>query len=282
MSLRLRERPLWILAEHEVILSIRSRWTLAFAGVFAVLALGMAVSGYVLTGGTGFQDFARTSASLVQLVVMVVPLASLVIGVSSMAQEPGVAEMLYALPVPRTTVLLGKLLGLWVALVTAEALGLGLAGLVIFSQSGELGAGGYLLLLLAAAVLTAVFLALAALVAVGEARRRRAWGLALAVMVWLAAVFLVDLAALGLATLLPSTAASRLLVVEVIANPAAAARTGALLAISGEGAFGTASLTFLRVTGGAVRAGLWLASSLVLWSLVPAWLAAWRLRRQDL
>src|SRR5512145_1028007 len=84
-----------------------------------LLTLGVAASGYVLSGGRGFQDFARTSASLVELVSLVVPLAALLMGVLALAQERGTAELLYAQPISRGTVLLGKLLGLFAALAAA-------------------------------------------------------------------------------------------------------------------------------------------------------------------
>jgi Cu-processing system permease protein len=274
--------PLLLVARQELLLAARSRWMQIFAAVFALLALGVAGSGYVLSGGHGFQDFARTSASLVELVTLVVPLAALLMGVLALAPERGTAQLLYAQPVARGTVLLGKLLGLLAAFAGAELVGFGAAGLVVFSQAGEAGGGGYALLVLGAILLTAAFLALAALLGAGAAGRSRTRALALAVVVWFVAVVLVDLAALGAASLLPSGTASRLLVLSVIVNPVGAVRTGALLAVEGTAAFGAASLAFLRLTRGPVGAAAVLSASVVLWIVVPAALAARRLGRADL
>ena len=274
--------PLLLVARQELLLAARSRWMQIFALVFAVLALGVAGSGYVLSGGHGFQDLARTSASLVELVAFVVPLAALLMGVLALAPERGTAELLYAQPVSRRTVLLGKLLGLLVAFTGAELVGFGAAGLVVFSQAGETGGGGYALLVLASLLLTAIFLSLAALVGAAALGRRRVRALALAVVVWFVAVVLVDLAALGAASLLPSGTASRVLAVSVIVNPVGAVRTGALLAIEGAAAFGSASLAFMRFTHGSAGAALLLAGSIALWIAVPAAFAARRLERMDL
>jgi len=271
-----------LVANQELLLAVRSRWTQVFAAVFAVLALGVSGSGYILSGGRGFQDFARTSASLVQLVVLVVPLAALLMGVLALAPERGTAELLYAQPISRREILLGKLLGLFVALAAAEFIGFGLAGLVVFSSTGEEGGAGYALLVLGALLLTAVFLAVAALIAAGAVGRKRVRALAVALVVWFVAVILFDLAALGAASLLPSTAASRLLIVAVIANPAAAVRTGALLGIEGTAAFGSASLAFLRFTGGPARAAVLLGLSMLAWVVLPTAAAARRLSRIDL
>jgi Cu-processing system permease protein len=273
---------LWLCARQELLLALRSRWTQIFAIAFAALALSVAGSGYVLSGGYGVQDFARTAASLVQLVLLLVPLTSLVIGVLALAPERGAAELLFAQPVRRRSILLGKLLGLFEALVAAQAMGFGLAGLVVFWQSGEEGVGGFLLLMLGSAVLTAVFLGIAALVSAGATGRRRTRALAVALVVWLVTVVLFDVATLGAASLLPSGIASRLLCVAVLVNPVDAVRTGALLGAEGTTAFGAASLAFFRFTGGSFGAVLMLATSALVWIILPPLLAVRRLHRSDI
>ena len=87
---------------------------------------------------------------------------------------------------------------------------------------------------------------------------------------------------MGAASLLPSGAASRLLISAVLVNPVDAVRTGALLAIQGTTAFGAASLAFLRFTRGEVGAAAWLLGSLALWTILPVVLASRRLERSDL
>jgi Cu-processing system permease protein len=272
---------LGLVARQELRLAARSRWTQIFAVVFAALALAVASSGYIISGGHGVQDFARTGASLVQLVLLLVPLTSLLIGVQALASDRGAAEVLLSQPVARPTILLGKLLGLLQGLTAAEALGFGAAGLVIFSRSGEEGFGAFALLFAASVALTAVFLAVAAALASASFGRGRARALALALVVWFVAVVLFDVAALALASLLPSGPASRVLIGAVLVNPVDAVRTGALLGIEGAAAFGAASLAFLRFTGGTFGAGLLLGISLVVWIVAPTAIAIYRLRRAD-
>ena len=273
---------LLLCARQELVLALRSRWTQIFALVFAGLSLLVAWSGYILTGGSGVQDFARTAASLVQMVVLLVPLMALVGGVLALTPERGAAELLFAQPVPRRSILLGKILGLFAALVAAQAVGFGAAGVVVFSQSGEEGLSGFLLLILGSAVLTAVFLGIAGLLSAGAGGRRRARALALALVVWFVAVVLFDVAALGVASFLPSGLASRLLIVSVLVNPVDAVRTAALLGAEGTGAFGAASLAFFRFTRGPLNAVLLLAASALFWIVVPPLLAILRLRRADI
>ncbi|MBP1684493.1 MAG: hypothetical protein H6Q33_636 [Deltaproteobacteria bacterium] len=269
-----------LFARAELALALRSRWTHIFAAVFGVLSFAVAGAGYVLSGGHGVQDFARTAASLVQLVLLLVPLTALMIGVLSLTPERGAAELMFSQPVARRTILLGKLLGLFQALAAAQAVGFGAAGAVVYGQSGSEGLGGFMLLVAAALVTTAVFLGLAALLSVGTKGRTRA--LALAVVVWFAAVVLCDLAALGLASLLRSGTASRVLMISAIVNPVGAVRTATLLGIEGTGAFGAASLALFRFTKGTRGAGIVLGLSILFWLLVPLALAVHRLRKADI
>lgn len=269
-------------ARQELMLSVRSRWVQTFAAVFGALALLVALAGYVLSGGSGLQDFARTAASLVQLVLLLVPLTSLLFGVVALTPDAGAAELLYSQPVARRTLLVGRLAGLWLALAAAQAIGFGAAGLVLFARTGEGGLAGFVALVLGGLALTSVFLSLAALVAVGDTSRRRARAIAVALAVWFVAVVLFDVAVLGVASMLASGPASRLLILSVIANPVDAVRTGALLAIEGTSAFGGASLAFFRFTGGAGGALAWLAGAIALWIVVPLALATARLARADI
>jgi len=277
----LSESPFVLCARQELLLAVRSRWTQVFATVFAALSLAVAVSGYVLSGGHGVQDFSRTTASLVQLVLLLVPLAAVLMGVLTLIPERGAAELLFSQPVSRRTILFGRITGLWAALVAAQLIGFGAAGLVVYSNAGDAGFSGFALLVAGSAALTAVFLGLAALVAAGSAGRRRTRALSLALVVWFVTAIFVDLVALGVASLLPSGAASRVLIVSVLANPSGAMRTGAFLALEGTAAFGSASLALLRFTHGPAGAALLITLSLLFWAVVPALLAARRLSRTD-
>lgn len=272
----------WLCAQHELVLAVRSRWLQTFAAVFGALVLLVAGSGYVLTGGTGVQEFSRTASSLVELVLLIVPLTAITFGVTQLTPERGAAELLFSQPVARGAVLLGRLAGLFLALIGAEMVGFGAAGLLVFARAGGFGAGSFAGVVTSAIVLTAVFLALAAVIAAGTTSRRRTRALALALVVWFTTVVLFDAAALGLATMLRSGDASRLLIVSVFVNPVDAVRTGALLAVSGTTAFGAASLAFLRFTGGTGPALAMLLLSLAIWIVAPVAIATRRLKNADI
>jgi Cu-processing system permease protein len=269
-----------LFARQELLLAIRSRWLQMFAVAFAALALLVSGAGYVLSGGYGLQDFGRTAASLVQLVLLIVPLTALSFGAMAMATDRGAAEVVFAQPVARVQVLGGRYLGLFVALAAAQALGFGLAGIVLHNQAGPDGIGAFLVVVAMSFGITAVFLSLATMLAQGQ-MGRRARVLARALILWFVAVLLYDVAVLGIASLLRSGTASRMLIVAALANPVDAMRTLALMAIEGSSAFGAASLALWRFTGGPIPAILLASASLVVWAVAPLVVAARRLARVD-
>ena len=277
----LRSSPVALCARQELVLAARSRWTQIFAAVFGALALAVAASGYVLSGGGGLEDYARTATSLASLVILLVPVTALVIGILSLSSDRGATEILFSQPVSRRAILFGRLLGLFVALAAAQAIGLGGAGLVIFWRAGSSGLSAYGILFAGSLAATAIFLAIAAVLASGGAVRR-ARALAIALIVLFGSVILFEVAVLGGATLHRSGPASRLLVTAVLVNPADAVRTAILLGIQGPTAFGSASLALLRFTHGPVGAALLLGASTLFWILAPLALAVRRIERADL
>src|SRR5512139_1140106 len=107
------------IARQELVINVRNRWTLVFAVIFGALVLTISYFGMVTAGAIGFQGFARTSASLLNLVFYVIPLVALVMGTLSFTSDESANELLYSQPVSRVDVMLGKLAGLFAAIVTA-------------------------------------------------------------------------------------------------------------------------------------------------------------------
>lgn len=268
-------------ARYELTLAVRSRWLQIFAAVFAGLALAVAGAGYVLSGGHGVQDFSRTAVSLVQVVLLLTPLAALVFGGLALTGERGAGEIIYSQPVSRAAILAGRMLGVWLALTAAQLIGFGAAGLVVQWQAGGAGGAHYAALALCSVTVTAIFVGMAAWLA-ARAPGRRTRVLAASLVIWFVAVVLFDVAALGAASLLRSGSASRLLITATLVNPIDAARTGVLLAIDGTAAFGAASLALLRFTGSVAMTGALIFLSLAAWLITPAALALRALSKSDI
>jgi Cu-processing system permease protein len=100
------------IARQELTINIRNKWTVIFAVAFAALVVGIAYFGIAAEGFSGMENFTRTSASMLNLVLYLVPLISLTMGTLSFTGERATMELLFAQPVSRNEVLVGKLVGL--------------------------------------------------------------------------------------------------------------------------------------------------------------------------
>ena len=113
----------WMICRQEFTLNRRNRWVVSFAVLFAVLTLLVAWFGMVTSGYAGFQDFTRTTASIVNLAALLIPLFALLLGVFSFITNQHYLEILVTQPVSRSRVLLGKYLGLVLTVLGASLLG---------------------------------------------------------------------------------------------------------------------------------------------------------------
>ncbi len=272
-------RTLAVIARQELRVLLRSRWVVAYAAVFAVLAFGVSYFGLAVVEYTGFQSFDRTAVSLLNLVLYLVPLASMLMAVQSFRPEGGVTEQLLAEPATRAEIVFGKLLGLVGAHLLATLLGFGFTGALIAVKVGTLGLPAYLAVVGYTLLIGAVFLALASLLTLLARRGIRAYALIL--VAWFVLVLLFDLVVLGATFLLPEVWANRLALFAVFANPVDAARVAALLTVAGREVFGAAGAQLTRALGGTGAAAALLTAVLVVWAVVPAVAAAVTLRRQD-
>ncbi len=80
-----------------------------FALVFGLLVVSNCYVGMMAEGYSGMEGFTRTSASLLNLVLYIVPLVALTMGTQSFTSDKGSAELLFSQPVSRMEVIIGKL-----------------------------------------------------------------------------------------------------------------------------------------------------------------------------
>lgn len=221
-------RVVALVAGREVRAAVRNRWFLLYALCFAVLSLTLSYVALAGTGRYGFAGFGRTAASLVNLVLLVVPLMALTTGAACIApeRERGSLEALLCQPVRRIEVLWGKFAGTAIALLAALALGFGVTALLLGLRGGSGGLWRYLSIFGFSVLLAWAMLSVGVLIS--TLARSSALAIGLAIFTWLALVFLGDL---GLMT---GTVALRLssseLLAAALANPVQVFK---LLAVSG-------------------------------------------------
>ena len=195
----MRPRETLLVAAREVREAVRSRWFLLSAVSFLVLSLGLSLFGLAGAQRSGLAGFDRTTAGLLNLALLFVPLITLSLGGLGLAGEleDGSLAVLLAQPLTRGEVYLGKYLGLLGAVGASIFAGFGAAGLVITAVASGGNAVAFLQLVGLAVLLAAATLALGTLLSAALSSRAKAVGGAFAA--WLVIVYGSDLGAIGLA-----------------------------------------------------------------------------------
>jgi Cu-processing system permease protein len=275
MSLhRIEWRQVATIAAKEFRDRMRNRWVLAVAGVFTVFSLAIAYFGGAQQGSVGLQSAEATIASLVSLVIYLIPLIALLLGFDAVVgeRERGSLDLLLALPITRGELLLGKYLGLAAALTLSTLAGFAAVAVLMARQLGANGLYHYVGFMFSSVLLGLAFLSLAVLLSVLARDRTRASGLAIAL--WFGFVLVYDLLLLGLLVASGGRVGGDAFAYLLLLNPADVFRI-----------LNVFSLDDLRTLYGLASivppplASPWLMGSAMLgWIVAPLLVAGWRFR----
>ncbi len=256
----------WLLSAKEMRDARRNRWFIVVSALFALLSVSLSLLGLAGLGSLGISGFGRTAASLLNLVLLIVPLMGLLLGAMSIAgeREQGTLITLLAQPVTAGEVFIGKYLGSAFALISTVLLGFGASAIVIARYAGAQEIGDYLRLVAFTMLLGLSYLSLGFLASVFVRRQATAVGAAL--FIWFTFIFLSDLGLMGTAIVLRLSPNE--LFWAVLINPAQSFKLAVIGALQKSlESFGAAGLYASDVFGP------WLAfllgGILCVWILVP-------------
>lgn len=258
-------------ARRELREALRSRWFFLYALAFAALGIGVSFVSALGAGGTGLSGFGRTTAGLINLVLLVVPLMALTAGAAAIAsdRERGMLQYLLAQPVSRIEVILGKYIGLAGALLACLCLGLGLCASLLAWKGMATRPDSILRLAALSFALALAMLSLGMLVSV--LARKASVAVGTSIFLWLTLVFVTDLG------LMAGAVALRLRVQDLftlaLINPLQVFKMWSLHSVDATlDVLGPAGLYALDEFGGALP---WLfGGCLAAWVLIPLALAA--------
>lgn len=245
---------------------LRSRWVAVYAGFFLV------VSEVLLRfGGSGD----RAILSLMNVVLILIPLVSLVFGTMYVYHAREFVELLLTQPVGRRPLFAGLYAGVAVPLSLAFLAGVGIPVLL----RGGVGAGSpFVVLLGSGVVLTLAFTAVAFLLALRF--QERASGLAAAMGVWMLVTVVYD-GLLLLAIMLVHDRPMELpALVATFLNPVDLARVLLLMTFDLAALMGYTGAVFVRFLGAGAGAAL-SGAALAAWITVPLLLAVRRFNHKD-
>ncbi|MGD2155000.1 MAG: ABC transporter permease [Gemmatimonadales bacterium] len=263
------------LTRRELGESLRSRWFVAYSGIFLVGALTLTFFGLSGSEVYGYRGFAKVMAGLVHLALLFVPLMALSPATAAIAgeREIGSLEYLVSQPISFGELFWGKRLGVSLAVWLSLFLGFGLAGAVAVYAGTP---WGLIALLLALTLLLAeAFIAVGLLCSALARTRARATSAGL--IVWIVAIGLGTLGVMGL--VLRWGLPRFVLTLWAFANPVEAFRLGVIASLDIDGSLlGPVGRAWIQTLGAGGVVALCMVA-LVLWTLLPSLLAWWRFRR---
>ncbi|MDO9031507.1 MAG: ABC transporter permease subunit [Hydrogenophaga sp.] len=274
MNVSLQWRQVQAVAAKEFRDRLRNRWVLAVAVVFTVFSLLITYFGSAAQGQIGPRSIELTIASLVSLVIYLIPLIALLLGFDAIVgeRERGSLDLLLALPITRLELLLGKYLGLAGALTLSTVSGFALVALLLYQRFSWAGLYHYAGFVLSSVLLGLAFLSLAVLLSVLARDRTRASGLAIAL--WFALVLVFDLLLLGLLVATGGQFGGESVAYLLLLNPADIFRILNVFSLDDvQRLYGLASILPPALS----QVG-WLASAMLAWIVAPLALASWRFR----
>jgi Cu-processing system permease protein len=267
-------RQIYTIAIKELRDRLRNRWVLAVALVFTVFALVIAYFGGAQQGAVGLRSIEFTIASLVSLVIYLIPLIALLLGFDAIVgeRERGSLDLLLALPITRFELLLGKYLGLAAALSLSTLVGFGLVAVLLAVQTGTAGLAAYAAFIASSVLLGMAFLSLAVMLSTFAGDRTRASGLAIAL--WFFFVLVFDLLLLGLLVFASAAIGADWFPYLLLLNPADVFRILNVFSLDD-----VRSLYGLTSIVPNALAKPWLMSLVMLgWIAAPLGIATWRFR----
>jgi len=224
-------KVIYIIAQKELRDSFKNRWLLLFSISFGGLALALAWLTLSGTGSFGTVSFSRTSASLINLIILIVPLMGLTLGAVSISSELEKGNLHYLLshPINRLEIICGKFIGLSFALLGSLTIGFGLSGLFISYKGGIPQIDLYFSFIGLTFLLSLVSLSLGILISTST--RKTVSSLGITLFLWLLLVFFTDLGLMGTAIVL-KLQISELFYISII-NPLQVFKVSSILILNG-------------------------------------------------
>lgn len=277
---RMSIRQVKAVAGYEWQMMLRSRWLAAFAALFAILGVFLAYWNNALFSSTGANGMTRQSMMLLNMVLQLAPLMGVLLSSLSLSGErnDGMTRLLRTYPLTEAQYVIGKFLGLFLALVCAVLAGTMLAyvGLVVLGQGGSVQAIGALLL--TSIPLLAAFSSLG--LCLGSRVRSRLNAIAGSLFLWFFLVYIYGMGVMAALPMLPRMVQEGMLAVLLALNPVEAVRIGTVF-WQGQGyMYGPAFYYWEQI----IRSPAGIVGSvalMVIYSLIPLLFAVRKLKRGE-
>lgn len=264
------------IAKMELFDSARKQWLQWVGVLFFVICIAVSYFGLA---GTQFTSLRRTTISLLNLMLFILPLISLLIGAISLAGNRESLEFFLSQPLKRREFFLGKYLGLAATLFVWIVFGFGGSGLILAAKTGSRGATDFLILMVLSFLLALAFLSISFLIsAIVMEKSLTTLG---AIIIWLWFALFYDLVVIGLMRLIQELPVKYPMLIMLLLNPVDIVRSGFLINSDMAGLLGPTGAFLNKMTG--TNLGMvTLTAGLLLWIIVPLAIGAFIFNRRDI
>ena len=247
--------------------TIRSKWVIIYLFFFFFV-------GYALFAFSG--DVNKAYISLMNIVLIVIPLVSLIFGSIYLYNSREFIEMMLSQPIDRKSLFMGIYFGTTIPLASSYAIGM-LLPFVLFSKITEQFEGVFILLIIGV-VLSFVFTAISFLITILQDDKAK--GLGYSILIWLVLAVVYDGIILLVVYYLEEYPLENAMIVLSVINPIDLARILFLLHFNISALMGYTGAVFERFFGSAV--GVIITSVfLFLWMFVPLILSTKYFQKKD-
>ena len=243
---------------------LRSRIILGYTAFLFIVAMSM------------FQmedNSSKAMLSLLNIVLIVLPLVSLIFSTIHFYNSYEFIELMASQPISRTRILLSEYAGVSISLLLAFIIGIGIP--VLLFSPGETG----LALLFTGAALTLVFSSIAFFASVSS--RDKARGIGLALLLWFYFALIYDGLVLLILFSFSEYPLEKLTLLLSALNPVDLGRIFIMLKMDVSALMGYTGALYKDFFGSGTGV-LFTVGIMVLWIIVPLWLAIIKFRKKDL
>lgn len=158
---------------------LRSRWTYIYCSFFLLISFSLLFLS---------SELSKVVISLMNVVLMIVPLIATMFGVMYYYNSREFIELLLAQPIKRTHIFLGQYIGIAGSLSISLIIGIGLP-FVVYGIFNSAEIWNFLILLVTGVFLSFIFSAIALLIALKNENRIKGFGFAILVWLFLAVIY---------------------------------------------------------------------------------------------
>jgi Cu-processing system permease protein len=237
---------------------MRSRWAFIYTAFYLLLTVTL----FWLGGG-----FSKVIISLMNIVLVLVPLIATLFGVMYYYNSREFTELLLSQPIRRISIFWGQYLGIALSLSLSLLVGIG-APFIFFGIFHSVEIYDFVIILVVGVFLSFIFSALAYFIALKNENRIRGFGMA--ILTWLFFAVIYDGIFLLMLSLYNDYPLENAALIGTMFNPIDLSRLLILLQLDISALMGYTGAVFQKFLGSAT--GMTLAlSTLLLWVFIPAW-----------